>query len=137
MLYPTASDDALGGGKWGAGPTALALKQSGGWTYGMLLNHVSSFAGAEDRSAFSNSFMQPFLSYITKTKTTVGVNTESAYDWENKQWAVPVNLSLSQLLMMGGKPISLQGGLKYWAESPEYGPEGVGFRFAVTFLFPK
>lgn len=137
MLYPTASDDVLGAGKWAAGPTALALKQSDGWTYGMLFNHVSSFAGAEDRSALSSTFFQPFLSYITKTKTTIGLNTESTYDWEREQWGVPLIFSLSQLVMMGGKPLSLQGGLKYWVQSPEYGPEGVGFRVAVTFLFPK
>jgi len=29
FLLPTASDDLLGTGKWGAGPTAVALKQQG------------------------------------------------------------------------------------------------------------
>ena len=49
FLLPTATDDLLGGGKWGAGPTAVALKQSGPWTYGALVNHIWSFAGDEDR----------------------------------------------------------------------------------------
>jgi hypothetical protein len=137
MLYPTASDDALGGGKWGTGPTALALKQLNGWTYGMLLNHVISFAGDADRADLNGTFMQPFLSFITKTKTTFGVSTESTYDWESEQWAVPLNATVSQLLLVGGMPISLQGGIRYWAEAPEYGPEGVGYRFQVTLLFPK
>ena len=37
-LWPTATDDLLGGEKWGAGPTGLALKQSGSLleeTFGM------------------------------------------------------------------------------------------------------
>jgi len=42
---PTATDDLLGEEKWGAGPTALALRQHNGWTYGALFNHIWSFAG--------------------------------------------------------------------------------------------
>jgi hypothetical protein len=36
FLYPTATDQLLGTGKWGAGPTAVVLKQFGGWTVGAL-----------------------------------------------------------------------------------------------------
>ena len=68
----------------------MALKQSGGWTYGLLANHVWSFAGDADRADISTTFLQPFLSYVTKTKTTLGVNSESTYNWEKEQWGVPV-----------------------------------------------
>ncbi len=81
FLLPTASDDVLGGGKWGIGPTAVALKQSGPWTYGALTNHVSSFAGDSDRNYVNSTFLQPFLTYITPTKTTFAINTESTFDW--------------------------------------------------------
>jgi hypothetical protein len=137
ILYPTASDDMLGGGKWGVGPTALALKQSKGWTYGMLCNHLESFAGDDGRADISATFLQPFVSYITKTKTTLGLNTESTYDWKSEQWTVPLNLTVSQLLKVGRMPVQITGGIRYWADSPENGPEGLGFRAAVTFLFPK
>jgi hypothetical protein len=137
IFYPTASDDVLGGGKWGAGPTVLALKQANGWTYGMLANHVESFAGKDDRAYISSTFVQPFLSYITKTKTTIGLNTESTYDWRNEQWSMPVNLSVAQLLKAGNLPLQVSAGVRYWAEAPESGPEGFGFRLVVTFLFAK
>ena len=32
LLLPTGSDDLLTADKWGAGPTAVVLKQSNGWT---------------------------------------------------------------------------------------------------------
>lgn len=137
ILYPSASDEVLGGEKWGAGPTALALKQVNGWTYGVLANHVESFAGQDARADISATFVQPFLLYITKTKTTLGLNAESTYDWENEQWSVPVNASVSQLLKVGPQILQLTAGLRYWAESPENGPAGFGFRAGVTFLFPK
>jgi hypothetical protein len=47
FLWPTATDDELGSGKWGAGPTAVGLIQNGPWTYGLLANQVWSYAGDE------------------------------------------------------------------------------------------
>ena len=136
MLWPTATDDLLGSEKWAAGPTALALKQSGGWTYGVLTNHLWSYAGNEDRNQVSATFVQPFLSYITKTKTTFGINTEASYDWNNTQWSVPINLSVSQLFKIGGAPMQFSIGGRYYAEVPKSGPEW-GVRAVLTLLFPK
>jgi hypothetical protein len=137
FLIPTATDDLLGGEKWGAGPTVVALKQEGPWTYGVLANHIWSFAGSDDRSDISSTFVQPFLSYTTPDAWTFALNTESTYDWEAEEWSVPINFTVSKLVKIDKKPISLTAGVRYWAAAPENGPEGVGFRLAVTFLFPK
>ncbi len=66
LLIPTATDDLLGAEKWGAGPTAVVLKQTGPWTYGILANHIWSFAGESNRADVNATFMQPFVSYTTK-----------------------------------------------------------------------
>jgi len=135
MLYPSATDSLLGTEKWGAGPTGLVLKQTGGWTYGMLFNQIWSYAGDDQRNYVSSTFLQPFISYTTKSKTTFAVNTESTYDWHNSQWTVPINLLVSQLVKFGKMPVSLGLGVKYYAESPQGGPDW-GVRFIVTPLFP-
>jgi hypothetical protein len=70
FLYPTATDDLLGTEKWGAGPTFVVLQQRKGWTYGLLFNQIWSFAGEESRQSVNATFLQPFISYVTKTKTT-------------------------------------------------------------------
>jgi hypothetical protein len=137
FLLPTASEDVLGSEKWGIGPTAVGLRQIGPWTYGMLVNHVWSVAGDDDRVDVSSTFLQPFLSYITKTKTTITLNSESTYDWENSKWSVPVNLVVSQLFEIGKQPIQFGVGARYWVDTPEAGPEGWGARAVLTFLFPK
>ncbi len=137
FLLPTASDDLLGGEKWGLGPTAVVLKQDRGWTYGALANHVWSVAGDDARNDISATYLQPFLSRTTKNLTSYVINSESTYDWNTKQWSVPINLAVTQLLTVGQQPLSLQAGVRYWAESPENGPEGWGFRLTATLLFPK
>ncbi len=135
--YRSATDQYLGAEKWGAGPTALALRQTGPWTVGLLTNHIESFAGDSDRAEISATFVQPFLSYITKTRTTFSLNSESTYDWESDQWSVPVNATVAQLLKIGPQILQVQLGARYWAESPDNGAEGWGLRAAVTLLFPK
>jgi hypothetical protein len=137
FFLPTGTDSALSARKWGAGPTAVVLKQDGPWTFGMLANHIWAGGGDSSRPAISNTFIQPFLSYTTKNAWTFTANTESTYDWKNKQWTVPINLMVGKLIKVGNQPISLTGGLRYWAESPDNGPKDLGFRFVVTFLFPK
>jgi len=137
FLYPSARNNALGSDKWCAGPTGVLLRQESGFTYGLLFNHLWSFAGNDNRENVSATFLQPFLGYTTKTYTTLMVNTESTYDWKNSQWTVPVNIMLNQMLKIGaGQPISLQLGYRTYTEAPEYGPDW-GLRFAMTFLFPR
>jgi hypothetical protein len=134
ILYPSGTD-GLSAHKWGAGPTAVLLKQESGWTYGMLANHVWSFSGGSEADV-NATFLQPFLSYTTKTYTTFGLNTESTYDWEDSQWTVPLNLTVAQLLKLGGQPVQFQAGGRVYAERPDGGPDW-GLRFTVTLLFPK
>ena len=137
VLLPIGAS-AFTAGKWGAGPTAVVLKQENGWTYGALVNQIWSVSSDSKKSDYSVFYTQPFLAYTTKTYTTVSFNTESTYNWKASQWSVPINLSLTQILKLGNQPLSLQGGARYWADTPAgIGPKGWGYRFQLTFLFPK
>jgi hypothetical protein len=137
FLLPTGTDDLLTADQWAAGPTAVVLKQEKGWTYGLLANHLWSFAGDDDRGDVNATFMQPFLSYTTPDAWTYSLNSESTYDWEADELSMPVNALVTKVTRVGGQLVSVGGGLRYWADSPDNGPEGLGLRFVVTLLFPK
>lgn len=136
FLAPTATDEHLGAGKWGVGPSLIVLRQAHGWSGGALMSQTWSFAGGDDRDAVSSAFLQPFLSYQTKSHTTVAVNLESSYDWKNEQWIVPINVQLTQLVRLGTLPVSFQGGVRYYSETPVEGPRW-GLRLTVTLAFPE
>ena len=137
FLLPTATDNRLGAEKWGFGPTAVALKQAGPWTYGALANHLWSVAGDDDRQDISATYLQPFLTYTTKDAVTFALNTESTYDWKSEQWGLPVNVMASKVLNIGKQLVSVGAGVRYWVDSTTGGPEGFGARLTLTFLFPK
>jgi len=136
FLLPTGTDELLGTGKWGAGPTGVVLLQGSGWSIGALANQIWSFAGDSDRADVSQTFLQPFISYTTHDAWTFTVNTESTYNWETKEWSVPLNFQIAKLVRFGRQPVSLFGGVRYWADSPDTGPHDFGARFGATFLFP-
>ena len=137
LLIPTATDDLLGSGKWGAGPTAVALRQTAaGWTYGVLVNHLWSFAGDDDRSDISATYLQPFLARSLGKGRTISMALESTYDWESEQWTVPLNIGYSKVSRIGKQLVSYQGGVRYYLEAPDSGAEW-GLRFTFTLLYPK
>jgi hypothetical protein len=137
FLLPTASDDLLGTEQWAIGPTAVVLKQTAsGLTYGALVNHLWSVAGEEDRADVNSTFLQPFLSKGLGQGQTVTINLESIYDWEGEQWTIPTNLSYSKVIAIGTQRASIGGGVRYYLESPDGGPDW-GLRLVVTLLFPK
>jgi hypothetical protein len=137
LLLPTGSDDLLTADKWAAGPTAVALRQQGPWTVGALANHLWSFAGDDDRADINRTFLQPFVSYTTPTAWTYTLQSESAYDWEASEWSVPIRAVASKIVRVGKLPVSIAGGIHYWAESPDNGPEGWGGRVTFTVLLPR
>ena len=137
LLLPTGSNDLLTADKWGAGPTGVVIRQQGPWTVGALANHIWSFAGNSSRANVNATFLQPFLTYTTPSATTFSLNTESTYDWNSRQWRVPINSGVAQILRIGDQLVQVGAVARYWADVPDGGPHGWGFRLSVTLLFPR
>jgi hypothetical protein len=119
----------------GRRPDPRCLETNRRLDVGALANHIWSIGGADDRPDISATFLQPFLAYTTKTHTTLTLNAEATYNWEDSQWSVPLNLSLSQVFKIGAQPVSLALGGRYYAEGPDGGPDW-GLRAVFTLLFP-
>ena len=94
----TASDDRLGQGAWGLGPTAVALHLGKTWVYGALINNVWSVSEDEGRRSVNQMLLQPFVNYNFadapgRYLTFAPVITA---DWEadsGQQWVVPLGLA--------------------------------------------
>lgn len=135
ISLPTASNDAFGGDSWALGPTAVALKQKGPWTVGVLANHLWSVGGGSGE--INGSYVEPWVSYVLPSNTTVSLSIESVYDWNASELALPINFIIDQLITVGGQNMQVGAAVKYWADSPEGGPEGFGFRLQCTLFWPK
>jgi hypothetical protein len=137
LLLPTATDTSLGNGKFALGPTVVALRQTpNGWTVGALWNHLWSVAGSSNRPDLNATFIQPFVSKGLGKGLTATANVEASYDWEGRNWVVPLNLSISKVTKLGSQRLSIGGGVRYYVTAPSGGPDW-GLRLSFTLLYPK
>lgn len=136
LLLPTGTDGRLTSKKYGLGPTGAVVFQDGAVTYGVEGHHLWSVAGDKDRTDVSVTRMRPFAAYTTRDAWTFGLDLDSTYDWKAKQGITPATLSVSKVTSLGGRPVSLGGGLRHYLDSTDSGPHGWAFRVSATFVFP-
>ena len=137
----TASDDRLGQGVWGLGPTAVALHLGKTWVYGALINNVWSVSEDEGRRRVNQMLLQPFLNYNFANApgrylTFAPVITA---DWEadsGQKWVVPLGLGIGQIMRFGKQPVNLQASAYYNVERPDNAAQWQ-LRLQMQFLFPK
>ena len=131
-LIPTGTD-GIGANTWAFGPTAIVLKQTGSWTYGMLVNQLWDTGGPAD---ISSLFIQPFLAKGLGKGRTLSINTESTYNWKTKDWTIPINIAVSKVSKWGNQMVSNQIDLGWYAKSPTGGPDWQ-LRYMLILMFPK
>lgn len=136
LLIPTATDTRLGTGKFGIGPALVVGKQHRDWTYGAQARHIWSVAGHSDRADVRSTYLQPFVSYTTRSAWTYSLDTESTYDWVAERWSVPIHFEVSKVIKIGRHAVSVGGAVTCWAVTFAGGPQACGVRFNVTPLFP-
>lgn len=135
FVIPTATDARLGGKKWAAGPSVVALKQAGPWTYGALVNHVFSFAGDDNRSDISATFFNPFATYNWKGGAGISLTAEYTHDWKNDIDVLVLIPSISAVTKLGKQITSFAIGPRLHL-SPDNHP-AYGLRASISFVFPK
>lgn len=135
FLVPIATNTSLGTGKFGIGPTAVALKQADGFTYGALINQIWSVAGQTDRANVSQLFMQPFFTYNWKSGAGIGAVGSITQDWENKITASSVAIPFTGITKFGKQIIQLGVGPQIPISGPNRGD--FGWRAQLVLIFPK
>ncbi len=113
------------------------LKQEGPLTVGLLGNQLWSVAGPSTRDDINLTYIEPYMTYTTKTNTSLSLNAETTFDWLTDEWSLPPQFTAEQLLEIGGQNVQIGGAVRYWAVSQTNGPEGFGFRLQIRFLFPQ
>ncbi len=140
LQFDTASDDRLGQGAWGMGPTAVALKISGPWVYGGLINNVWSVSEDDGRADVNQMLIQPFVNFNFadhpgRYLTFAPVITAN-WEADNDKWVVPLGLGIGQITKFGKRPVNLQASYYYNIERPDGAPR-YQLRLQIQLMFPK
>lgn len=137
MLLPTATDDALGGEKWAAGPALGFVAANPAFIWGLFNQNLFSFAGNEDRDEVKLSILQPIFNYSLPNKWSIGTSEMNAtYDWEKGAWTnLPLGMKVSKLHKFGSQPVQFSGSYEYNFADDYVAPEW-SMNLTIKFLFP-
>ena len=140
LLLPTSTDDALGPGEWGAGPSVVFLTMPGKWVIGSLFSNVWSFSHDDDDDKVNVFTWQPFVNYNLHGGWYLTTSPLITANWEadsDNRWTVPVGGGVGRIMRFGKQPVNLSLAGYYNVEKPdEIGPEW-SLRFTLQLLFPR
>src|SRR5882762_3085676 len=140
LLLPTATrTGVLGQGKFGLGPTAVALVQPGKWTFGALVNNVWSVAGHPELPDVNQLLLQYFINYNLKKGWYLTWQPTITTNWNASSgsvWTVPLGGGIGRIMKLGFQPVNL--GLQFYGNAVH--PPGAspwGMRLQIALPFPK
>ena len=139
LVFPTATDQWLGSGKFSAGPSAVILRMDGPWVYEALAQNVWSYAGDSNRDYVNQMLIQPFVNYNLPKGwylTSVPMITADWHADSDQRWTVPVGGGVGKIMKIGKLPVNMQLQSFYNVVHPDFGPDW-SIRYQLQFLFPK
>ena len=141
-MFPTATKDTFGTGKWSAGPMALAVHVGppGGFIFGVVAQQWWSFAGQSNRDSVSMSNIQYLGYYRYNDDINIGFGPNIVVDWtaeSGQKWTIPVGMGFNKTVKIGPLPVKMGLEAYYYVEKPDkFGPD-FGFRFIFAPVVPK
>lgn len=139
LVFPTATNDILGQGKFSLGPSFVALAQPGHWTLGVLANNVWSVAGSGSRPDVNQMLLQYFINYNLKKGWFLSFSPIITANWkasDDNVWTVPFGGGIGRVMKLGFQPVSILAQFYGNAIHPP-GASPFGLRVQIAFLFPK
>lgn len=135
FIFPTASEDILGQGKWQAGPSFAAGLITEHWRMGVFPQQLWSFAGDNHRRSTSQMNLQYFFYYAPNSKWDIGMSPNIFVDWyapRDNALTFPVGLGIHRNFNIGKLPVSLGIETYYSVIHPNDSP---GSRWGVRVYF--
>jgi hypothetical protein len=139
FLFPTATNDALGQGKYQAGPAAVGLYMGKEWVFGALGQQWWSYAGDGDRESTSQANVQYFIQYMFGDHWQIGMAPNILIDWkadQDNRFTVPVGLGIGKLVKIGPLPVKFTVEVDYMAIHPDDFGQHWGVRFQMIPVLP-
>ncbi len=139
FVFPTATAEQLGQGKFSLGPSVVVLSTPGHWVMGALINNVWSVAGPHERAVVNQMLLQWFVNYNMKKGWYLSTSPIITADWRapsGNQAVVPFGGGMGRIMKLGFQPVNILGQFYGNAVHPA-GASPWGMRLQIQFLFPK
>ena len=132
FIFPSATAEATGDGKWAAGPAAMFFYLVKPWTAGILFQHWWSYAGDPDRLNINLTNIQYTIRYTLPKAWSIGMGPTISINWEwekGSRVTLPIGIGVTKTVRWGKTPFKLR-------MEPQYSiikPENVGIEWNIRF----
>lgn len=109
--FPTASDDALGQGKYQAGPAVMLLNIGQQWTTGLVAQHWWSYAGDSKYASTSQTDFQYIFRRSIPGGWSIGLGPTVTIDWKassGEKVTFPIGLGVTKTVKWGKTPVKMR-----------------------------
>jgi hypothetical protein len=141
FIFPTASSDYTGQGKYQVGPAAVVGYLSEKWILGAFVQNWSSFAGNSKRPVTNQMNLQPIASCFFGQGWGIGYSGNVLANWEAQKskdiWTVPIGLGISKVVKFGKLPVKISLAGQYMPVHPDTFGQRWNIQLQITPVLPK
>ena len=136
LVFPTASSEVTGQGKWQAGPAAAIAFAPKDWLVGLIAQNPISFAGSGKRRNADALFLQPFATVQFGEGWFVRSQPQLTFDWKSHKQFLPLDLGFGRVFKIEEQSLScfveMYRNLSTDEPAPRY-----GVILGVSLLYPN
>ncbi len=122
FIFPTASSDYTGQGKWQVGPAAIVGYLSENWILAAFVQNWTSFAGDSSRPETNQMNLQPIAAYFLPGGWSIGYSGNVLANWKadgGDVWTVPLGIGVGKVVKLGELPVKFNLGIQYMVHHPD------------------
>jgi len=137
-IWPTASKDVLGQGKFSVGPSVVLVYGKPNYMAAAIISDWKSVGGDEAKPDVHTFYFQYIFTYFLQKKWYVSSAPINLANWKadaGQQWTVPLGGGFGKMINIGKLPLDLQTQAFYNVIRPDGAPEWQ-WRFQLKFIFP-
>ncbi len=141
FIFPTASSDYTGQGKWQVGPAAIVGYLSKNWMLGAFVQNWTSVGGSGNRADTNQMNLQPIIAHFLPNGWSIGYSGNVLANWKADKagdtWTVPLGLGIGKVVKLGPLPVKVGLAGQYMVHRPDIGGQKWNIQLSVTPVIPK
>ncbi len=136
LVFPSATRQSAGQGKWQIGPAAAVAYSPARWLLGALVQNPVSVAGDRERKHTSALFVQPFATFQLGNGWFARSQPQIAFSWRTRKAVVPIDLGFGRVFRIAGRNVSCFVE-PFWNASTDGPTPTYGVLFGFSLLYPE
>ena len=140
FIFPSASSDFTGQGKWQAGPAAVIGYLTKDFIVGAFPQFWWSIGGDSSRPDTNQMNLQPFAAVFFGEGWNIGYSGNILADFKapsKNTWTVPIGAQIGKIVKLGRLPVKIELAGQYMPIHPDHVGQQWNIQFSLTPVIPK